>query len=48
MYRLACKDRNIEASCRRLSCVYPGICENLNTDHSDLIQLYRKARAVPG
>ena len=48
MYRLACKDPKIESSCRRLSCVYPGICENMQTDHSSLIELYRKARAVPG
>ncbi|MET3116804.1 putative radical SAM protein YgiQ [Undibacterium sp. GrIS 1.8] len=48
MYRLACKDKTIEESCRRLSCVYPGICSNLGTDHSKLISLYRKARAVPG
>ncbi len=48
MYRLACKDKRIEESCRRLSCVYPSICSNLGTDHSKLIQLYRKARAIPG
>ncbi len=48
MYRLACKDPKIESSCRRLSCVFPGICENLNTDHAPLVQLYRKARAVKG
>ncbi|WP_242508793.1 YgiQ family radical SAM protein [Rhodocyclus purpureus] len=48
MYRLGCRDRAIEQSCRRLSCVYPGICENLDTDHSPLVQLYRKARALPG
>lgn len=48
MYRMACKDPKIESSCRRLSCVYPGICENLNTDHAPLIGLYRKARALPG
>jgi uncharacterized radical SAM protein YgiQ len=48
MYRMACKSKTIEESCRRLSCVYPGICENLNTDHTALIQLYRKARAIPG
>ncbi|KQV89886.1 YgiQ family radical SAM protein [Massilia sp. Root351] len=48
MYRLACKDKKIEESCRRLSCVYPSICVNLGTDHSKLIQLYRKARAIPG
>jgi uncharacterized radical SAM protein YgiQ len=48
MYRLACKDKKIEAACRRPSCVFPGICENLNTNHKPLIELYRKARAVPG
>ncbi len=48
MYRLACKEKTIEESCRRLSCVYPTICSNLGTDHSKLIQLYRKARAIPG
>ncbi len=48
MYRLACKDPKIESACRRLSCVFPGICENLDTDHTPLLQLYRKARALPG
>ena len=48
MYRMACKDPKIEQSCRRLSCVYPGICEHLGTDHAPLISLYRKARAIPG
>ncbi len=48
MYRMACKSEAIEKSCRKLSCVYPGICENLNTDHSALIQLYRKARNIKG
>ena len=48
MYRIACKDRETEALCRRPSCVYPDICKNLNTDHDPLIQLYRKVRAVPG
>jgi len=48
MYRLACKSREIESACRRPSCVYPGICSNLNTDHSPLVRLYARARAVPG
>ncbi|MFZ5594414.1 MAG: YgiQ family radical SAM protein [Pseudomonadota bacterium] len=48
MYRIACKSPEIEAACRKPSCVYPDICSNLNTDHSPLIQLYRKARALPG
>jgi len=48
MYRMACKDAAIEAACRRLSCVYPEICPNLDTSHSALIHLYREARAMPG
>jgi uncharacterized radical SAM protein YgiQ len=48
MYRLACKSREIEAACRRPSCVFPGICSNLNTDHSSLTALYRKTRELPG
>jgi uncharacterized radical SAM protein YgiQ len=48
MYRLACKSREIESACRKPSCVYPGVCPNLNTDHTPLIELYRKARALPG
>jgi len=48
MYRMACKDPNVQRVCRRLSCVYPGICVNLDTDHSKLISLYKKARELPG
>ena len=48
MYRMACKDPLIERSCRRLSCIHPGICPNLNTSHDALIGLYRKARELPG
>jgi len=48
MYRLACKSREIESACRLPSCVFPDICSNLNTDHSPLIKLYRRARELPG
>lgn len=48
MWRLACKDPAIEASCRKPSCVYPGICQNLNTDQTPLVKLYRRARKLPG
>ena len=48
MYRMACTSREIEAACRRPSCVYPGICDNLGTDHAPLVALYRKARAIRG
>ncbi len=48
MYRLGCKSPEIESACRKLSCVYPKICQNLKTDHNPLVQLYRKVRAIPG
>jgi uncharacterized radical SAM protein YgiQ len=48
MYRLRCKDETIEANCRRPSCVYPGICKNLDTNHQPLIHLYRRARGLKG
>jgi uncharacterized radical SAM protein YgiQ len=48
MYRLACKNKAIESACRLPSCVYPGICKNLDTNHDSLIRLYRRARSLPG
>src|SRR5580693_8867005 len=48
MYRLHCKSPEIESACRRPSCVFPGVCPNLNTDHAPLISLYRRARALKG
>jgi len=48
MYRMACKSREIEAACRKPSCVYPDICDNLGTDHGPLVTLYKKARALKG
>ena len=48
MYRLACKSPKIEAACRRPSCVHPGICSNLNTNHDPLIRLYKRVRDLPG
>ena len=48
MWHIGCKSKAIEAACRKPSCVYPGICPNLHTDHGPLVQLYRKARAIRG
>jgi uncharacterized radical SAM protein YgiQ len=48
MYRIGCKSPEIEAACRKPSCVYPGICPNLNTSHDPLIKMYRRARALKG
>ena len=48
MYRLGCRSPQIEAACRKPSCVYPGICQNLTTDHAPLTRIYQRARALPG
>ncbi|MBW0172770.1 MAG: YgiQ family radical SAM protein [Hydrogenophaga sp.] len=48
MYRLGCKTPEIEAACRKSSCVYPGICSNLHTDHGPLIKIYKRARELRG
>lgn len=48
MYKMTCKDDTTEAACRRLSCVHPGICENLQTDHGPLLSLLEKVRAENG
>ncbi len=48
MYKMACKDEKTESACRRLSCVHPGICENLVTDHDPLISLLKSVRKEPG
>ena len=48
MYKMRCKDDETESACRRLSCVHPGICDNLVTDHAPLVDLLRRVREVPG
>jgi uncharacterized radical SAM protein YgiQ len=48
MYRLGCRSPEIEAACRKPSCVYPGICQNLTTNHDPLISIYRRGRALKG
>ncbi|MCL4161727.1 UNVERIFIED_CONTAM: hypothetical protein GTU68_025568, partial [Idotea baltica] len=48
MYRLGCSIPKAEATCRRPSCVFPKICDKLNTDHVHTIDLYREARKVKG
>jgi len=48
MYQMRCKSETIERACRKLSCVHPGVCENLLTDHKPLVDLLRKVRAEDG
>jgi uncharacterized radical SAM protein YgiQ len=48
MYQMKCKDERIETACRRLSCVHPGVCENLVTDHGPLVELLSRVRKEKG
>jgi uncharacterized radical SAM protein YgiQ len=48
MYEMRCSRPDVEAKCKRLSCVHPTICKLLGTDHGPLIELMKKARTEPG
>jgi uncharacterized radical SAM protein YgiQ len=48
MYQMRCSRPEVEAKCKRLSCIHPSICKLLGTDHGPLIDLMRKARTEPG
>ncbi|MBI3544289.1 MAG: YgiQ family radical SAM protein, partial [Deltaproteobacteria bacterium] len=48
MYELRCKSVDIQSKCRKLSCVHPGICPHLHTDHTPQVELLAKARKLPG
>lgn len=48
MYQMRCKSEEVERACRRLSCVHPGVCENLKTDHGPLVDLLKRVRESEG
>ncbi|MDR1925245.1 MAG: YgiQ family radical SAM protein [Planctomycetaceae bacterium] len=48
MYALTCKNESAAKVCRRVSCLLPECCANLNTDHGELIELMRAARQAKG
>ncbi len=48
MYGLSGKDMTVCRKCKRASCLYPALCNNLNTDHSKMVQLYRAVENDPG
>ena len=48
MYEMKCTRPEVEAKCRRLSCVHPKVCKLLGTDHGPLIELMKESREVPG
>ncbi|MFM9024208.1 MAG: YgiQ family radical SAM protein, partial [Planctomycetaceae bacterium] len=48
MYQMRCTRPEVEAKCRRLSCVHPTVCKLLGTDHGPLKEVMREARSVEG
>jgi uncharacterized radical SAM protein YgiQ len=48
MYRMRCTRPDVEAKCRRLSCIHPSVCVLLGTDHAPTVDLLKRARATPG
>ena len=48
MYQMNCTRPEVEAKCKRLSCVHPKICKLLGTDHGPLVDLMKQSREVPG
>src|SRR5262245_47888486 len=48
MYQMRCTRPDVEAICKRQSCVHPTICKLLGTDHGPLVELLRRARTEPG
>jgi len=48
MYQMRCTRPEVEAKCKRLSCVHPTVCKLLGTDHGPLVELMRESREVPG
>lgn len=48
MYRMEGKNKEICKQCKRASCAFPNICKNIDTNHSALLELYKKASQIPG
>lgn len=48
MYKMEGRNLSICKRCRRPSCIYPTVCDNLNTDHSAMLDIYRTVDKMPG
>lgn len=48
MYRMKGLNPDICAKCSRYSCIHPIVCKNLNTDHTPLMDLYKKVSSLAG
>lgn len=48
MYQMRCTRPDVEAKCRRLSCVHPTVCKLLGVDHGPTKSLLKQVRETPG
>ncbi|MCP5022658.1 MAG: YgiQ family radical SAM protein [bacterium] len=48
MYRMRCTKPEVEATCRRASCVHPVVCKLLDTSHTSTKRLMKKTREIKG
>jgi len=48
MYKMHGIDLEICRKCNKPSCIFPGVCFNLNTDHRPLLDIYRSVDQLTG
>lgn len=48
MYGMSGKNKDLCAKCKRPSCIHPRVCQNLNTSHERLLDIYRAVDNLPG
>ena len=48
MYKMEGRVKEMCQKCKRASCIFPNVCQNLDNNHARLLELYRKARIIPG
>jgi uncharacterized radical SAM protein YgiQ len=48
MYRMKGKDMKMCQTCSRPSCIWPAVCKNLNANHKQLTELYKKVDKLDG
>jgi len=47
MYKMKGKDLKICKKCKKPSCIFPSVCQNLNADHRPLLDLYKQIDKIP-
>jgi uncharacterized radical SAM protein YgiQ len=48
MYKIGGIDKNMCSKCKRVSCLFPKICNNLDTNHKAMNELYKKVLRIEG